>query len=72
MKRGLYRCIRLVTRRRRVSRASDDKLVSLRQRQRQRLFDDHMLAGAESGTRLRVVQEWRGGDVDKLDVRPGE
>ncbi len=51
----------------RVSRERDD-LVGLLHRDRQRFLDDDVLARAESGSRLLVVQKWRRGDVDKMHV----
>ena len=55
----------------RVSRERDD-LVRLLHRDRQRLLDDDVLAPAESGSRLLVVQKWRSRDVDEMHVWPRE
>ena len=51
----------------RVPRESDN-LVGLLHRDRQRLLDDHVLTGVKSGSRLLVVEKWRGGDVDEMHV----
>ncbi len=51
-----------------MSRARETSLVGLLHRDRQRLLDDDVLARAESGSRLLVVQKWRRGDVDEMHV----
>jgi hypothetical protein len=55
----------------RLSRERDD-LVGLLHRDRQRLLDDDVLAPAESGSRLLVVQKWRRGDIDEIHRRHRE